>query len=54
MPRRGTYPERLPLYLGFLDFVHNAQNRGKRVLECLLGLILAEPTSNEWEARNAS
>ncbi len=40
-PHRGVSQERLPLYLGFFEFVHNAKNRGKRLLESLLGLVLS-------------
>jgi transposase len=40
-PHRGISQESLPLYLGFFEFVHNAKNRGKRLLESLLGLLLS-------------
>ncbi|HWR93285.1 MAG TPA: IS1595 family transposase [Desulfobacterales bacterium] len=40
-PHRGVSQERLPLYLGFFEFVHNAKKRGKRLLESLLGLLLS-------------
>ncbi len=39
-PHRGISQEHLPLYLGFFEFVHNAKNRGKRLLDALLGLLL--------------
>ena len=39
-PHRGISQEHLPLYLGFFEFVHNANNRGKRLLDALLGLLL--------------
>jgi transposase-like protein len=39
-PHRGVSQESLPLYLGFFEFVHNARNRGKRLLESLLGVLL--------------
>jgi transposase len=39
-PHRGISQESLPLYLGFFEFVHNARNRGKRLLGALLGLLL--------------
>ena len=39
-PHRGISQEHLPAYLGFFEFVHNARNRGKRLLEALLGLLL--------------
>ena len=28
-PHRGTSQEKLPLYLGFFEFVHNVRKRGK-------------------------
>jgi len=40
-PHRGLSQERLPLYLGFFEFVHNAKKRGKRLLESPLGLLLS-------------
>jgi transposase len=39
-PHRGISQEHLPAYLGFFEFVHNAKNRGKRLLDALLGLLL--------------
>ncbi len=33
--------ERLPLYLGFLEFVHNIWRRGKALLESLLEPFVA-------------
>jgi transposase len=32
--------ERLPLYLGFFEFVHNVRRRGKALLGALIGLLL--------------
>jgi len=40
-PHRGVSQERLPLYLGFFEFVHNARRRGKALLASLLTLLLA-------------
>lgn len=40
-PHRGISPERLPLDLGFFEFVHNARRRGKALLASLLGLLVA-------------
>ncbi len=40
-PHRGISQERLPLYLGFFEFVHNTRKRGKFLLPSLLGLLLA-------------
>ena len=35
-PHRGISQEKLPLYLGFFEFVHNARKRGKALLGGLL------------------
>ena len=40
-PHRGISQERLPLYLGFFEFVHNVRRRGKALLASLLGLLVA-------------
>ena len=40
-PHRGISQEKLPLYLGCFEFVHNARIRGKGLLQPLLGLLLA-------------
>ena len=42
-PHRGISQEKLPLYLGFFEFVHNAKRRGKALLGSLMGLFL-QPT----------
>lgn len=39
-PHRGISQEKLPLYLGFFEFVHNARKRGKALLGALLGTLL--------------
>ena len=39
-PHRGISQERLPLYLGFFQFVHNAKKRGKALLGALLETLL--------------
>jgi hypothetical protein len=39
-PRRGISQEKLPLYLGFFEFVQNVWKRGKAVLGVLVGLLL--------------
>jgi len=31
-PHRGISQEKLPLYLGFFEFVHNTKKRGKALL----------------------
>jgi len=43
-PHRGISQDKLPLYLGFFEFVYNAKRRGKRLLSALLeGLIKKTP-----------
>ena len=39
-PHRGISQEKLPLYLGFFEFVHNVRRRGKALLGALLGLLV--------------
>jgi transposase-like protein len=39
-PHRGISQEKLPLYLGFFDFVHNARKRGKALLHELIALLV--------------
>jgi transposase len=41
-PHRGISKESLPDYLGFFEFVHNARQRGKRLLDSLLRLFFTE------------
>jgi transposase-like protein len=40
-PHRGISQEKLPLYLGFFEFVHNARRRGKALLGALLAVLVA-------------
>jgi len=40
-PHRGLSQEKLSLYLGFFQFVHNARIRGKGLLQPLLRVLLA-------------
>lgn len=40
-PHRGISQGRLPLYLGFFEFVHNVRRRGKALLGSLLELLEA-------------
>lgn len=42
-PHRGISQEKLPLYLGFFEFIHNVRARGKSVLGSLLALLLSPP-----------
>lgn len=39
-PHRGISQESLPDYLGFFEFVHNAKQRGKGLMESLLCIFL--------------
>jgi transposase len=39
-PHRGISQENLPLYLGFIEFIHNVRKRGKALLGSLLQLLL--------------
>jgi len=39
-PHRGISQEKLPIYLGFFEFVHNARKRGKALLDSLLNTLL--------------
>lgn len=40
-PHRGISQEKLPLYLAFFEFVHNARRRGKALLGALLAILVA-------------
>jgi len=40
-PHRGVSQEKLPLYLGFFQFVHNARRRGKALLGALIAGLVA-------------
>lgn len=42
-PHRGISQEKLPLYLGFFEFIHNVRARGKSLLGALIGLLLSPP-----------
>ena len=39
-PHRGISQDKLPLYLGFFEFVHNARRRGKARLGSLVGALV--------------
>lgn len=39
-PHRGVSQEKLPLYLGFFEFVHNTKKRGKALLSSLVALLV--------------
>ena len=40
-PHRGISQEKLPIYLGFFQFVHNTRKRGKQLLAALVGALVA-------------
>jgi transposase len=40
-PHRGISQEKLPIYLGFFQFVHNTRRRGKALLSALVGALVA-------------
>src|SRR5689334_20754301 len=39
-PHRGISQEKLPIYLGFFEFVHNAHRRGKALLGTLIAALV--------------
>lgn len=40
-PHRGLSQEKLPLYLGFFEFIHNVRKRGKALLPSLISILVA-------------
>jgi transposase-like protein len=40
-PHRGISQEKLPLYLGFFEFVQNVRKRGKALLGALIALLVS-------------
>ena len=40
-PHRGISQDKLPLYLNFFQFVHNARRRGKALLSALIEALVA-------------
>jgi transposase-like protein len=48
-PHRGISQDKLPLYLGFFQFVHNARRRGKALLGALVAALVALPKPNTPE-----
>ncbi len=40
-PHRGISQDKLPLYLGFFQFVHNARRRSKALLGALIAGLVA-------------
>ena len=45
-PHRGVSQEKLPLYLGFFEFVHNVRKRGKALLGSLIELLVSSSPRN--------
>jgi transposase-like protein len=45
-PHRGISQQRLPLYLGFFEFVHNVRKRGKALLHSLIEVLLTPGLNN--------
>jgi len=39
-PHRGISQEKIPLYLGFFEYVHNVRKRGKSLLNSLVQLLI--------------
>ena len=46
-PHRGIAQEKLPLYLGFFEFVHNVRKRGKALLGALIELLVTHAARPE-------
>lgn len=42
-PHRAVSQEKLPLYLGFFEFIHNVRKRGKALLHSLMELLVKCP-----------
>jgi transposase-like protein len=46
-PHRGISQEKLPLYLGFFEFVHHVRRRGKALLGALIELLVAKDPGSQ-------
>ena len=46
-PHRGISQEKLPLYLGFFEFVHNVRKRGKALLGALIELLVSQDPGSQ-------
>ena len=46
-PHRGISQEKLPLYLGFFEFVHNVRRRGKALRGALIELLVAKDPGSQ-------
>ena len=42
-PHRGISQEKLPVYIGFFEFVHNVRQRGKALFESLISRLVTPP-----------
>jgi transposase-like protein len=42
-PHRGISQDKLPAYLAFFQFVHNAKQRGRALLKSIVNVMLATP-----------
>ena len=45
-PHRGISQEKLPLYLAFFEFIHNARKRGTAVFKFLIQTLVTPSTRN--------
>lgn len=45
-PHRGISQEKLPLYLAFFEFIHNARKRGTSLFKTLIQTLLKPSTRN--------
>src|SRR3954470_20023311 len=50
-PQRGISRERLSIYLGFFQLVHNARRRGRALLTTLISGLVASPDPHHPETR---
>lgn len=48
-PYRGISHEKLPFYLGFFEFVHNAGKRGKALLHSLVEFLVKKGIETQHE-----
>ena len=48
-PHRGISQEKLPVYLGFFEFVHNVRKRGKALLGALIELLVTYDPGIQYE-----
>ena len=46
-PHRGISQEKLPLYLGFFECVHNVRRRGKALLGSLIALLVSKDPGSQ-------